>query len=598
MGAISDLLGESGVIEQLLMWNVVGQVVTNLMSPAFNALQQDVLSKHPNVVITPDILARLVVQTFIDKAAGATEAAKSGLDPTRFDLLVELATVRLQPADLAEAVLRSYLAEADAAQQAQLQGVTPDRFATMTLLAGDGIGPQQAAEALRRGYIKRGGMGPDSTSYDQAIAESRLHNKWGDVLYELTLAILSPPDAADAVVRGFLAPQAGASVAALNGVDAATFATMVDLAADAPSPTDLAEALRRGIIPYDSGDADTPGFVQGVRQGRLADKWIPMLQKLAQLWPTPTDALEARLVGQVTTEQSQTLYQAFGGDPQYWQLLFDTRGESPTPLELGVLANRGYIPWTGTGPQATTYEQGFMEGRWRDKWLPVYQKLAEYIPPESTVVTLLSHGVLTDAQASVLLAKQGMTDDLITAYLDEAHTEALSEYRGATVATVLQAYYERIITQEDATPILAALHVTTTAIAFLFEYEDMQRAFQAINSAIARTRTLYTARKITKQTAASSLTSLGIPASEVTEIMTTWQLENSISVKTLSEYTISEAVLYSALSVEQGIQELVNIGYTPYDAWVVLCAYGKQVYPGQPTPGAPPPQDAVTPGTT
>ncbi len=66
---------------------------------------------------------------------------------------------------------------------------------------------------------------------------------------------------------------------------------MVDLAGDAPSPTDLTEALRRGVIPYDSGNPAPPGFVQGIQQGRLADKWIPMIRALAQLWPTPTDAL-------------------------------------------------------------------------------------------------------------------------------------------------------------------------------------------------------------------------------------------------------------------------------------------------------------------
>jgi hypothetical protein len=179
MAGIDELLGASGVIEQLLLWNVVSQVVTALMSPAFNALQQDTLKAHPNMVITPDVLARAVVQTFMDKAAAMEEAAKSGLDASRFGVLLKLAEVRLTPADLAEAVLRSYLDSAQAESEARDQGVTADRFRTMTLLAGDGIGPQQAAEARRRGLIKADGMGPDATSYAQAIAESRLHNKWG-----------------------------------------------------------------------------------------------------------------------------------------------------------------------------------------------------------------------------------------------------------------------------------------------------------------------------------------------------------------------------------------------------------------------------------
>jgi hypothetical protein len=598
MGAISDLVGASGVIEQQLLWNVVSQVISNLMAPAFGQLQQDVYKRTPNVVLTPDILARAVVQTFMDKATAVAEAEKSGTDATRFDILLKLADIRLQPADVAEAVLRSYMADGDAEREVAEQGYTADRFKVLTLLAGDGIGPQDAAVALRRGYIGRDGTGPDSTSYEQAIAESRLHNKWADVVYDLTKAILSPPDAADAVVRGFMPLASAVTVAALNGMDAATFATMVDLAGDAPSPTDLTVALRRGVIPYDSGDAKVPGFVQGIRQGRLSDKWIPMIAALSQEWPTPTDALEARLVGQVDDQKSQALYQLFGGDPDYWQLLYDTRGESPTPLELIALANRGDIPWDGKGPDVTSYAQGFDEGRWRDKWEPIYRKLAEYLPPESTVVTLLSRGALTDDQAADLLTKQGMDPELVAAYIDQAHSEALSSYRGATTTMVLDAYYEQLIPADLATKILATLHMTPPAIDLALGYEDIKRSFAALNSAFSRVRSMYASRKITLQTAKDSLVQLGIPPDTVTDVLGRWQLENSIDVKTLSPYELGEATLYGALTVPEAIGELQNIGYTAFDAWVLLCAYTKSVLPDKPPVFIPPLQDTVIPGTT
>ena len=53
MAGLSDLLGANGVIEQLLLWNVAGQVVTALASPAFTALQQDMQARNPELVITP-----------------------------------------------------------------------------------------------------------------------------------------------------------------------------------------------------------------------------------------------------------------------------------------------------------------------------------------------------------------------------------------------------------------------------------------------------------------------------------------------------------------------------------------------------------------
>lgn len=598
MSAIGDLVGESGVIKQLFLYNVLGQVATSMMSPAFNALLQDAQHEHPNMVLTPDVLARAVVQTFMDKAAAIDEAKRSGIDESRFTVMLDLAQVRLQPADLAEAVLRSYLAEADASEQAKLQGVTADRFKTMTLLAGDGIGPEQAAEALRRKYIAKDGKGPDSTSYTQAIAESRLHNKWADVLFELTRAILSPPDLAQAVIRNFIPYDQALTVAELSGFDDAQFRTMVDLAGDSLSPTDLTIALRRKLIPYDSGSPQKPGFLQGIQQGRLRDIWAPIVRDLAQEWPTPTDALESRLVGQTTTDEAKTLYETFGGDPKYFQLLLDTRGEAPSPLELGVLANRGAIKWDGLGVTETSFEQGFHEGRWRDKWIDAYRKLAEFRPPESTITLFLSHGIITDDQAADMLSRLGMTKDTAALYITEARLEAFSEYRGLASSAVLTAYYEQILTHDQALAILKDLHVDPRAAEIQLETQDIKRVFESINNAVTRIRTLYAARKVTLQTARDALKQLGIDGTQIEGIIGKWQIENSVNVKVLTEAQIADAFYYGFMTEDEALNELTNLGYSDFDAWILLSLKEKVLIKGKPTQGPPPVQGRVTPGTT
>jgi hypothetical protein len=598
MSAIGDLVGESGVIKQFFLYNIIGQVATSMMSPAFNALLQDAQHAHPNMVLTPDILARAVVQTFMDKAAATDEAKRSGIDAGRFDVMLELAQVRIQPADLAEAVLRSYLSEADGTEQARLQGVTPDRFRTLTLLAGDGIGPEQAAEALRRKYIGKDGKGPDSTSYDQAIAESRLHNKWGPVLYELTRAILSPPDLAQAVIRNFMSFDGALAIAQLSGIDDAQFRTMVDLAGDSLSPTDLTIALRRKLIPYDSGNPQKPGFLQGIQQGRLRDMWTPIVRDLAQEWPTPTDALESRLVGQTTTDEAKVLYDTFGGDPKYFDLLLRTRGEAPSPLELGVLANRGDIEWDGLGADKTTFSQGFHEGRWRDKWEDAYRRLAQFREPESTVTLFLSHGVVTAEQATEMYGRLGMDEATIKRYIDEANLEAYSDYRGIAISSVLSAYYEQILTHDQTLAILTDLHVDPRAAEIQIELQDVKRAFDAINNAISRIRSLYAARKITVQTARASLVELGIDGTKIDGIIAAWQIENSISVKVLTETQIADAFYLGFMTEDEALSELSNLGYSDFDAWILLSLKEKALIKGKPKQGPPPLQGQVIPGTT
>jgi hypothetical protein len=598
VAGIGDLFGRNGVLEQLLLWGVVAQVVQSMAAPAFTALQQDVYAKAPDLVLTPEIMAEAVSRHLVSEAAAASDAAKSGVDAERFRLLLGIARKRIDPASLAEAVLRSYMTKADAEAQALPQGIGPDNFAILTDLAGDAPGAQQLAEALRRGIIDAHGRGPASTSYDQGIAEGRLHNKWGPVLEQLATVLLSPPDAASAVVRGFLSDRDGAAVAARSGVERGTFETMVHLAGDAPGPQQLAEALRRGLIPYAGGGADPVSFVAGIREGRLADKWTAMIRGLSQIWPTPVDALDALLKGQVSEPEARHLYERFGGDPEFFTLLFDTRGSSPTPLELIAMANRGFIPWNGRGPNVVSFEQGFREGPWKDKWQQPYREFARYIPPESTVVTLLAHGVIGARKAAELLAKQGMDAELIHAYLDEAHTEALSDYRGATVSDVLNSFYAQIISAKDARTILEALHVTPTAVDLLLAYTEIRRGFAAVTNAISRVRSLFAARKITVQTVKSSLHRLGVPAASVDGIVSAWEVENSISVKTLTESQIADAWEFAVMTESEAMTELENIGYTPYDAWVVLSLKAKQALPNKPKPGPAGPQAQVIPGTT
>jgi hypothetical protein len=52
------------------------------------------------------------------------------------------------------------------------------------------------------------------------------------------------------------------------------------------------------------------------------------------------------------------------------------------------MANRGIIPWSGSGPRSTSFEQAFLEGPWRNKWLGPFRKAAEYFPPPRTITAM------------------------------------------------------------------------------------------------------------------------------------------------------------------------------------------------------------------
>jgi len=554
MSALGDLLGSGSVAEQLLVWGLMNQAIGAAAAPYFSQLQQDVSARTP-------------------------------VEP-------------LSPGDLADAVVRNYMTLADATAEAAKSGIDAARFATMVPLHADAPGPQQLAVALLRGLISETGTGADSASFEQGIREGRLADKWAPMIKALSEAILSPPDAASAVVRNFLTPAQGSDMAAKSGVAASTFDTLIQLSGDAPGPQQLAEALRRGAIQADGIGAESTSFAQGIAEGRLADKWAPVIQALSVDWPTPVDALNAALKGQVSADDGQALYVKLGGDPQFYQWLLDSQGDGPTPLQAADWARRGIIDWDGTGPDAVSYAQAVLESRYRNKWADAYKASQQYLPPPFSIITLLKDGAITKDQATGWLQQAGASADVIAGMIAEADATDLSSFRGLTTSAVLNMYYEQLISSDDATSILESLHVSAAAVPLMLAYADLQRAITQQNNAVSRIGTLYAARKITADTAKQSLITLQVPPSTVNDIIATWQLENSVNVKTLTATQIVDAWEYQVMSESDATTELQNIGYTPYDAWVLLSLKAKGPLPDKPDQGPAAPQGAVVPGTT
>jgi hypothetical protein len=554
MAGLSDLLGAGSVAEQLVVWGVLNQALTAALGPYMTQLSEDVNARVP--------------------------------------------IVPLAPGDLADAVVRNYLTLQEATAEAAKSGVNAERFATMVPLHADAPGPQQLAAALLRGLITESGAGVDAATFEQGIREGRLNDKWAPLIKGLSQAILSPPDAASAVVRNFLTMAEGTDIARKSGVPDTTFGTLVHLSGDAPGPQQLAEALRRGAIPDAGTGADSISFTQGIAEGRLSDKWAPVIKDLAKLWPTPVDALAAALKGQVTADEGKALYEQLGGDLQFYPWLLNSEGDGPTPLQAADWARRGIIPWDGTGPDNVSYAQAVRESRYRDKWADAYKASVKYLPPPFSIITLLKDGAITKEQATGWLADSGASADVIAGMIAEADATDLSSFRGLTTQAVLNMYYQRLVTVADATAMLQSLHVSDAAIPLMMAYADLQRAIDQQNKAITRIGTLYAARKITEQTAKNSLVTLQVPPAAIDDIMTTWQLENSISVKLLTETQIVDAAALGIMSEDEAITELGNIGYTPYDAWVLLSIKAKAPLPGRPSPGPAPSQGTVIPGTT
>lgn len=390
---------------------------------------------------------------------------------------------------------------------------------------------------------------------------------------------LTPADLALAVIRNELSEADAGVEASKSGVHQDRFHTLVRITGDAPAPEAMAVALRRGFV-------DDATYLTGIRQGRLRDEWADLVKRLATEDPPPSTALLADLKGQLPTAEAQGLYQAFGGNPDHYTLAFDVEGQGPSPLEAAEAARRGIIAWGGIGAQTISFEQAVRESAYRNKWLPVFRALAEYLPPPRTTTALYREGAINAAKAGELFAKAGLPPDLVTAYLASASRTKTAHAHQLTEATVSKLYADRIISRTQAAAFLVALAYAPAEAELILESLDLVAVERALSAAVNRVHALYAGHKIDATAAAAALASLGVEASQAGELLTVWGHERAANVRVLTEAQVVAAFGIGVLDQATAQADLEAQGYSPHDAWTLLSIHHKAALPDEPAAGA------------
>ncbi len=381
---------------------------------------------------------------------------------------------------------------------------------------------------------------------------------------------LSPEELAEMVVRGIMDRAEAIKRAVKSGADELQMDYMIRLRRNIPSLGEILRAYRLGLIPRSSGDIDQPGLVEAIRRLGLSEAWVPILEQLSLDWPSPTEILDAVLEGQISEEEGRALYARLGGHPDFFDLLFATRGTAPTPTQAAEMAMRGIIPWEGRGMGVVSYEQAFLEGPWRNKWMDAFRKLAEYIPPPRTITAMYREGSISRERAAELLRKQGVPPDLIESYLTMASRERTAADRDLAKSEIISLYEAQAIAREQAQAMLVDLGYDEQEAEFLLALADYRMIRRIIDSAITRIRTLYVNHRIDENEALLALDQLGIPANQRDMLISTWQVERALNIRTLTPSEIRRALRRGLIDEATAINKLMALGYNQEDAMIYI----------------------------
>ena len=542
---------ESRIINQVLYGSILKSGVP--IDPDLHSFLSAAVSGSHQVVAT---VAGIVGGT---AAGGLGAIVSDAMAPIVQDYLSHAPLLLPDSATAAALATRGWITE-DRARDVILKQGLSDEWGNALLGANRTWPPLEILFALQnRGQLPAEAL----QGYIQALGYP---SSLFDALSSLQRALLSPADAALAELRGALTHEQAVAVASSNGLREDDYNVLLANTGEPPPLDQMLSLWRRKLVTDDELD-------RAIRQSRYRDEWIPTIHKFGIIPPSPLDMLEALLEGQLDHDQALAFYEKLGGDPDYFQILFDTRGQAPTPLEAANMAFRGVIPWSGHGPDVVSFEQAFLEGPWRNKWLDPYKTVAQYLPPPRTITAMLREGSLDDTEGLKLLQAQGLSADLAAAYVTSAHHTKTQAQRDLAVSEIQTLYEDQAISREAAGGMLVGLRFSQDDADFILTISDFRRVRKFLETAISKIHSLYVAHRIDFNNASSQLDNLGVASDQRDQLLNLWDIERTSNVTLLTAAQVKSAYKkqIEGTSKEWAIDRLVNQhGYSTDDANIFL----------------------------
>jgi hypothetical protein len=383
-------------------------------------------------------------------------------------------------------------------------------------------------------------------------------------------ALISPADAALAVLRTSISQGEGEHLAAMSGVSAADFAILLGNTGEPLALESLLEARRRGFI-------DNARLDRGIRQSRVRDEWIDVVHRLEFAPMSTADAVDAAVQGHLTLAEAQAKAEQNGLEPGDFDALYLTAGEPLSRTEMETLYNRGEVT------QAAV-EQAIRESRVKDKYIPDAVKLHVRLPEARQIVSMLTHGAATKAQAVKLLTELGYTAEVAGLLVAEGVNARVTGSHALTMANIEALYKDRLITAAHAHELLSHLGYDQSDAAALMAVWDFAAGAALTRQAAGVVRVKYVAHLIDWPEAAGLLDSLNLPATARDNYRRVWDVEREAQVRTLTEAQTVAAHKAGLITGADALARLASLGYSDDDGHILL-----GVLPGQPVdpPGSP-----------
>lgn len=406
-----------------------------------------------------------------------------------------------------------------------------------------------ALDMWNRGYITE-------TDVNESLQHAGVPEYWWQYIKQMRRELLSPADWALAALRKNVDVETAADGAAMWGLSADDFATLMLNTGEPPGTMQLLEAYRRGFI-------DEPTLQRGILQSRVRDEWIPTLEKLRYAPMSTAAAANAVVRGYLSQADGASIAQQNGLEPDHWQYVLESNGRPPSHEQLATLYLRGII-------SEAEFEQGIRESDIKDKYITDVFDLRVRFLPLFEARTLLNAGEITGKTFSEQLLVQGYQKDVIDEILKAAGTGKKTTAKHLTAADYTELYDAGILNRQDTLDGLKSIGYTDSDAASLVTIAETKSQAKLTTELIANVRTQFNRFKLTEQQASDELDAIGLQKVERDRLIEGWAIVRPQGTRTLTEAQVLKALKDKAITADDAYNRLRGLGLDNVDAKLLM----------------------------
>lgn len=500
---------------------LLGYLMQPLMQPLLLPLQHLVNAHTTNEIFDPNTAAQLVAKGIIAQEFAFSEASGNGLDDQHEGSLIEAA--------------RSYPAITETLMMLNRGLITQDE--AVLILTRNGVTPA---------YI--------------------------DKLIQLRNIVLAPADVALAILRGNITQDDGYAIAAQSGVSQADMDVLIGNTGEPPGLMQLLEAYRRGFI-------DKSTLQHGIRQSRVRDEWIPVVEQLRYAPMSVADAVRAVVENYMTPEEGAAIAQQNGLEPDHWQYLYESYGRPIAVGEALQLMHRGQMT-------VDEVKQAVRESDVKDKYIDKVVELGRRLVPERQIVTMIDHGVITRDQGISMLKEWGYTDTDASRLVNLGIAQHVGSHHTLSKTDTLAMYSDGLINKEQAVKYLEALGYTAELAGQMIALANYKQKAALTKLTMRGIEAEIKTGQITADKARQALVTAGLDAEQARAYVAEWEQTKRTVSRTLTEAQTLKAVKDGVISLDDGRTRLQAMGLSVTDIDILFKVEGFVPYTPLKLPGA------------